>query len=74
MFNWFKKKEKPLPLPPEPTQPLQPLEPKLEPKVEESKLSTEQKIELLSAKIEAMNERLKNIERMIEEIYRMAKS
>ncbi|MEM5879240.1 MAG: hypothetical protein QXU74_01980 [Candidatus Aenigmatarchaeota archaeon] len=69
MFSWFKKKEKPLPSPP-----IQPLEPKPEPKVEESKLSPEQKIELLSAQIEAMNERLKNIERMIEEIYKMAKS
>jgi hypothetical protein len=68
MFNWFKKKKtEPLP------QPAEPLPPKPEPKVEISKLSPEQKIELISAQIEAMNERIKNIERMIEEIYKIAK-
>jgi hypothetical protein len=67
MFDWFKKKKvEPLP------QPVEPL-PKPEPKVEISKLSPEQKIELISAQIEAMNERIKNIERMIEEIYKIAK-
>jgi hypothetical protein len=66
MFDWFKKKK---------TEPLpQPVElPKPEPKIEISKLSPEQKIELISAQIEAMNERLKNIERMVEEIYKIAK-
>ncbi|MEM5869786.1 MAG: hypothetical protein QXR09_01315 [Candidatus Aenigmatarchaeota archaeon] len=70
MFSWFKKKEKPLP--PESLKPLEPLEP-LEPKPEVNKIPTEQKIELLLAQIEAMNERLKNIERMVEEIYKIAK-
>lgn len=68
MFNWFKKKkEEPLPEPLPPT-------PKTEEKVEISKLSPEQKIELISAQLEVINERLKNIERMIEEIYKIAKS
>ena len=66
MFNWFKKK-KVEPLPQEPVKPLP------EQKIETSKLPTEQKIELISAQIEAMNERLKNIERMVEEIYKIAK-
>jgi hypothetical protein len=68
MFDWFKKKKvEPLP------QPVEPLPPKPEPKVEMSNLSPEQKIELISAQIEAMNERIKNIERMVEEIYKIAK-
>jgi len=70
MFGWlknpFKKKEVPQPLPP--------IKPVIEPKIEISKLSNEQKIELMSSQIEAMNERIKNIERMVEEIFKMAKS
>ena len=66
MFNWFRKKKTEAPKPEE--------SPKPEQKIEISKLSPEQKIELISAQIEAMNERLKNIERMVEEIYRIAKS
>jgi hypothetical protein len=69
VFDWlknlFKKKEVPLePLP----------GPALESKIELSKMSNEQKIELISAQIDAMNEKIKNIERMIEEIYKIAKS
>ncbi|MEM5829823.1 MAG: hypothetical protein QW040_03815 [Candidatus Aenigmatarchaeota archaeon] len=70
MFKWFKKKENPS----LPTIQPQPLEPKAEPKIEVRKLSVEEKIELISAQIEAMNERIKNIERMVEEIYKIAKS
>jgi hypothetical protein len=67
MFNWFRKKKEELLPPPVPEVPKQ------ETKVEISKLSPEQKIELISAQVEAMNERIKNIERMIEEIYKIAK-
>jgi len=62
--NLFRKREKPLP----------PLELKPEPKIEMSNLSNEEKIKLISAQIDAMNERIKNIERMVEEIYRIAKT
>ncbi|MEM7826142.1 MAG: hypothetical protein QW451_00740 [Candidatus Aenigmatarchaeota archaeon] len=66
MFGFRKKKVEPLPPPPQ--------EPKQEPKIEISKLPLEQKVEVISAQIEALNERVKNIERMVEEIYKMAKS
>lgn len=65
MFGFRKKKVEPLP---------PPAELKQEPKIEISKLPLEQKVEVISAQIEALNERVKNIERMIEEIYKMAKS
>jgi hypothetical protein len=42
-------------------------------KIEISKLSNEQKIELVSTQLDAVNERIKNIERMVEEIYKIAK-
>jgi hypothetical protein len=69
-FDWlknlFKKKEVPQVATPVPSVP--------EPKVELSKLSNEQRIEMISAQIDVMNERIKNIERMVEEIYKIAKS
>jgi hypothetical protein len=68
MFNWFKKKKVEAP-----PQPMPQVQEEKQEKVEISKLSSEQKIELISAQIEAMNERIKNIERMIEEIYKIAK-
>lgn len=68
MFGWlkkiFKKKEVKL----------EPLPPPVAPKIELSKMTNEQKIELISSQIDAMNERIKNVERMVEEIYRIAKS
>jgi len=71
VLDWLKKlfKKKEVisePLPPSKIEP--------EPKIEMSTLSGEQKIEVLSARMDAMNERIKNIERMVEEIYRIAKS
>ncbi|MEM5853729.1 MAG: hypothetical protein QXG39_02650 [Candidatus Aenigmatarchaeota archaeon] len=70
MFSWFKKKEQLKQV--ETVQPTQVPQP--EPKVEVSKLPPEQKIDLMSAQLEVISERLKNIERMIEEIYKIAKS
>ncbi|MEM5766467.1 MAG: hypothetical protein QW423_02440 [Candidatus Aenigmatarchaeota archaeon] len=69
MFSWFKKKE-PLPSLPE----VSPPESSPNSEIEMNKLSTEQKIELISAQIEAISERIKNIERMVEEIYKIAKT
>jgi len=70
VFGWLKKlfRRKEVPKEPLPT-----AEPSVGQKIEISKLSNEQKIELISAQIDAANERIKNIERMVEEIYKIAK-
>jgi len=71
-FSWFKnlfkKKEPPVEVSPAPAGK------KPELNIDMEKAPDGEKIKLISAQIEAMNERIKNIERMIEEIYKIAKS
>jgi hypothetical protein len=80
--NPFKKekKEVDIPLPPQPPPPAEVKEEsvKFEPPIQETKIK---EIEVLNAKIdalkfqyEALNEKINNIEKMVREIYEMAKS